>query len=254
MPAFLFAVTAFLSTPSARRATRDPRRRSGGPGISIHALREEGDPPGPRQGPRSSPNFYPRPPRGGRHGGRDFQRPGYNFYPRPPRGGRRLHHAALEPALLFLSTPSARRATDGLRSNLQTQLISIHALREEGDLTKRLKRTDTGISIHALREEGDGELRFALPSYWYFYPRPPRGGQHPRRSDTPKVTLFLSTPSARRATSACSAVLLHFTISIHALREEGDTAPALCSCLCFYFYPRPPRGGRPHESCRVRRP
>ena len=43
MPAFLFAVTAFLSTPSARRATRDPRRRSGGPGISIHALREEGD-------------------------------------------------------------------------------------------------------------------------------------------------------------------------------------------------------------------
>ena len=79
-------------------------------------------------------------------------------------------------------------------------MISIHALREEGDLTKRLKRTDTGISIHALREEGDGELRFALPSYWYFYPRPPRGGRHPRRSDTPKVTLFLSTPSARRAT------------------------------------------------------
>ena len=36
-------------------------------------------------------------------------------------------------------------------------IISIHALREEGDLRwtgKRLVRS--GISIHALREEGDG--------------------------------------------------------------------------------------------------
>ena len=34
----------FLSTPSARRATRHPAGRSGGSNISIHALREEGDP------------------------------------------------------------------------------------------------------------------------------------------------------------------------------------------------------------------
>ena len=33
-------------------------------------------------------------------------------------------------------------------------------------------------------------------------------------------------------------------ISIHALREEGDTR-ALWAALSFsYFYPRPPRGGR----------
>ena len=147
-------------------------------------------------------------------------------------------------------------------------MISIHALREEGDLTKRLKRTDTGISIHALREEGDGELRFALPSYWYFYPRPPRGGRHPRRSDTPKVTLFLSTPSARRATPASHPTgsawpeflstpsarratyrkhkeVQHGTISIHALREEGDLESAAGSAGQEDFYPRPPRGGRP---------
>ena len=146
-------------------------------------------------------------------------------------------------------------------------MISIHALREEGDLTKRLKRTDTGISIHALREEGDGELRFALPSYWYFYPRPPRGGRHPRRSDTPKVTLFLSTPSARRATPASHPTgsawpeflstpsarratyrkhkeVQHGTISIHALREEGDLESAAGSAGQEDFYPRPPRGGR----------
>ena len=56
--------------------------------ISIHALREEGD---ERRG--KSPGvflyFYPRPPRGGRH--RAAERAGGlrdDFYPRPPRGGR----------------------------------------------------------------------------------------------------------------------------------------------------------------------
>ena len=56
------------------------------------------------------------------------------------------------------------------------------------------------ISIHALREEGDA-LNY-------------------QRSRAPGV--FLSTPSARRATKGqrFSAVVLD--ISIHALREEGD--------------------------------
>ena len=34
---------------------------------------------------------------------------------------------------VFLSTPSARRATDGWTSTAHKLLISIHALREEGD-------------------------------------------------------------------------------------------------------------------------
>ena len=125
----------FLSTPSARRATltasrwtsthpnfypRPPRggRRPDpeGPGISghisIHALREEGDPPLPR-GRVIFLHFYPRPPRGGRpdlgctitsensflstpsarRATRNAGFPylaGMHFYPRPPRGGRRL--------------------------------------------------------------------------------------------------------------------------------------------------------------------
>ena len=33
----------------------------------------------------------------------------------------------------FLSTPSARRATDDVRNPLNLRQISIHALREEGD-------------------------------------------------------------------------------------------------------------------------
>ena len=38
---------------------------------------------------------------------------------------------------------------------------------------------------------------------------------------------------------------LKFCISIHALREEGDPVSFLPACLIGYFYPRPPRGGRP---------
>ena len=33
-------------------------------------------------------------------------------------------------------------------------------------------------------------------------------------------------------------------ISIHALREEGDANYPEFPLRCFYFYPRPPRGGR----------
>ena len=101
---------AFLSTPSARRATKSRWQRQHCRCISIHALREEGDAMPPAA-----------------------QRPFTYFYPRPPRGGRQLQAAVNEKAEKFLSTPSARRAT--LKSQTQYSLlnISIHALREEGD-------------------------------------------------------------------------------------------------------------------------
>ena len=59
------------------------------------------------------------------------------------------------------------------------------------------------------------------------------------------MELFLSTPSARRATW-CGAVRgwLRATISIHALREEGDRLKINPFARKSYFYPRPPRGGR----------
>ena len=81
-------------------------------------------------------------------------------------------------ARLFLSTPSARRATLPHRVYEHGRFISIHALREEGDFVCVLFYHDSNISIHALREEGDA---LHLPSGF-------RGRQ------------FLSTPSARRAT------------------------------------------------------
>ena len=55
------------------------------------------------------------------------------FYPRPPRGGRRLKWPSKDDVPEFLSTPSARRATQSERVRGQSVKISIHALREEGD-------------------------------------------------------------------------------------------------------------------------
>ena len=62
-----------------------------------------------------------------------------------------------------------------------------------------------GISIHALREEGDPE---------------------PDSCDC-EFVVFLSTPSARRATELHSFRQGQSEISIHALREEGDSK-SLC--------------------------
>ena len=103
--------------------------------ISIHALREEGDVPGWKSGDAASSYFYPRPPRGGRQSRSPATKPSRNFYPRPPRGGRRGTHL-LDPmkAIVFLSTPSARRATIQQSRINPSQHISIHALREEGDV------------------------------------------------------------------------------------------------------------------------
>ena len=57
--------------------------------------------------------------------------------------------------------------------------------------------------------------------------------------------LFLSTPSARRATYLLTVPPTSIKISIHALREEGDSISMPIWTMKFNFYPRPPRGGRP---------
>ena len=212
----------FLSTPSARRATSPDFAATVTIPISIHALREEGDAP-IRQSVSSATNFYPRPPRGGR---RVIVTPRWwtlYFYPRPPRGGRPAFWCRLRSVLEFLSTPSARRATRCFFVFAQSFVIS----------------------IHALREEGDDLLTINFFQHFDFYPRPPRGGRHyvfcswwagkrisihalreegDRRNAVGRQYNggFLSTPSARRATPMLWRRVL----------------------ILWNFYPRPPRGGR----------
>ena len=50
--------------------------------------------------------------------------------------------------LIFLSTPSARRATDLIHVETESEDISIHALREEGDSKNREKILCFCLIIH----------------------------------------------------------------------------------------------------------
>ena len=125
---------------------------------------------------------------------------------------------------LFLSTPSARRATCPIRLLPRSEQISIHALREEGDAVHGPENLVDAISIHALREEGDWAGRAHPSCKGYFYPRPPRGGRRCQPRPGSRPDQFLSTPSARRATATPGGDYSGVHISIHALREEGDLA------------------------------
>ena len=149
----LGSYTLFLSTPSARKATLLELDGRDGLGISIHALREEGDLNNDYLF-SDQYDFYPRPPRGRRpNGPKIWASTRKNFYPRPPRG-RRPASAA---------------------NSAATQRISIHALREEGDVSEYAGQYVQVISIHALREEGDSEIGSTSSTTANFYPRPPRG-------------------------------------------------------------------------------
>ena len=149
------------------------------------------------------PYFYPRPPRGGRHLNGSFLVVHLNFYPRPPRGGRRGLLWCIRATLIFLSTPSARRAT----------CTSARASSASANFYPRPPRGGRRCSPAGRR----GQCRFlSTPSarratfcafltiriLTHFYPRPPRGG---------RLAPTLIRPD-------------QYHISIHALREEGDPA------------------------------
>ena len=71
------------------------------------------------------------------------------------------------------------------------------------------------------------DIVFITCRSYNFYPRPPRGGRH---------NLDLKAAEGK-------------TISIHALREEGDLQNKGIRHIFGNFYPRPPRGGR-HEGMK----
>ena len=104
------------------------------------------------------------------------------------------------------------------------QKISIHALREEGDLYfMALYYNHDDISIHALREEGDRKnLALRLRRRVFLSTPSARRATFVIVPPTLSQSIFLSTPSARRATHEPPPQTAPSQISIHALREEGD--------------------------------
>ena len=200
----------FLSPPSARRATFAgfPKRMHCSPFLSPPSARRATfadvqaagrdlflSPPSAR---RATWTLATQPPRSS------------NFYPRPPRGGR--HHIILRRIRRFL--------------------ISIPALREEGDPIFLTRKPHFAISIPALREEGDAAGLAVGGDLIDFYPRPPRGGRPSPEEKEVHECVFLSPPSARRATKSMVIV-------------DGSRS---------YFYPRPPRGGRRNRAGRTAPP
>ena len=122
----------------------------------------------------------------------------------------------------FLSTPSARRATEGGEYSRAGEWISIHALREEGDAACCESACVEHISIHALREEGDAGPRPHNRQDCLFLSTPSARRATAYQRGGMKAAQFLSTPSARRATARRKWQTAKLSISIHALREEGD--------------------------------
>ena len=125
-------------------------------------------------------------------------------------------------AAKFLSTPSARRATEAARDTARCCVFLSTPSARRATGAHLVLDDGAVISIHALCEEGDNFQEVPGPFRVYFYPRPLRGG---RPTDTAFIEvdyLFLSTPSARRATDRLVTLPLGQTISIHALCEEGD--------------------------------
>ena len=221
----------FLSTPSARRATRPagpvPAKRS--KFLSTPSARRATC--ALQRVVGKVKNFYPRPPRGGRRVLSMTPTSSRYFYPRPPRGGRH----------------------DSCRCPAGRKPISIHALREEGDRVTLCSAVSILISIHALREEGD---RFSMER-WIpirnFYPRPPRGGRlHTYERFIARCTDFYPRPPRGGRHDSFTPELVYETISIHALREEGDVCWLYIRFVSKNFYPRPPRGGRPAMNASVK--
>ena len=103
-------------------------------------------------------------------------------------------------SLEFQSTPSVGRATPLFINRESDKLISIHALRGEGDL----------FLVHI------------YTPFQYFNPRPPWGGRL-RQISKPEGTTIISIHALRGEGDDTLIMLsIRLSISIHALRGEGD--------------------------------
>ena len=129
---------------------------------------------------------------------------------------------------IFQSTPSVGRATITTAMPEVYYVISIHALRGEGD--------NCGAPRRSLKRDFNprppwgGRPRFSAPypkNRRNFNPRPPWGGRPARRALRSRQLRFQSTPSVGRATLVAVRDMYDGGISIHALRGEGDSFMAL---------------------------
>ena len=193
--------TRFLSTLPARGATRDSRQSFSWWFISIHAPREGSDSGTTRPGTRTW-YFYPRSPRGERHG--------------------RAHGGAQHQRI---SIHAPREGSD-IEKNQQliAEIISIHAPREGSDGSNTGNQLTDAQFLSTLPARGaTSNLLFYGSIIPHFYPRSPRGERR-FSSFMARLSIFDFYPRSPRGerldaqTHFCYLLL----ISIHAPREGSD--------------------------------
>ena len=193
------------------------------PPISIHALREEGDGGGVLHAPLPPISIHALREEGDHDAIVDYRADGrFLSTPSARRATNKLLCAADEPGYFYPRPPRGGRLSQELLRS-KRNCISIHALREEGDSTPITGAVWMRQFLSTPSARRATALLFLRPaSLMHFYPRPPRGGRQALVQHSAMSVAFLSTPSARRATYCTTA--------------GGDGQ--------HYFYPRPPRGGR----------
>ena len=190
----------------ALREEGDPKPDHEWPGIhviSIHALREEGD-PGHSAALPTAPRFLSTPSarRATLMALPSLSRMAY-FYPRPPRGGRRqavLRRMRPPDISIHALREEGNRALTGT-SAVVSKFLSTPSARRATRLGEALRARNGFLSTPSARRATEALANYRQMNEEDFYPRPPRGGR-------------LAEQAAKTAAEM---------ISIHALREEGDS-------------------------------
>ena len=222
--------------------------------------------------------FYPRSPRGERHGqavsdgvqrsisihapreGSDAhlaggKPPRADFYPRSPRGERR-DAVGFAGGGVTISIHAPREGSDLVTSTLSINIkwISIHAPREGSDIPRSgCDAMLNFISIHAPREGSDRRAKHPLRPAANFYPRSPRG-ERPLKAGVRWWQVDISIHAPREG-SDCNTLAFQ-TVNTSFL----STLPARGATLIGgrhrhdhrNFYPRSPRGERRGSPSRSR--
>ena len=153
------------------------------------------------------------------------RRPRY-FYPRPPRGGRQPVRR-IQQRGKYISIHVPREGDDVCAAALigsALQFLSTSPARGTTAAPSHWARVGYCISIHVPREGDDKSMQRPYLTQWKFLSTSPARGTTSLSGASNKVAkIFLSTSPAR-GTTACQA---------RPAAWQG------------YFYPRPPRGGRP---------
>ena len=121
--------------------------------------------------------FNPRPPWGGRRQ-EGLRAESCKKFQSTPSVGRATFNSAVDKTeYLFQSTPSVGRATKINTPRITIIIISIHALRGEGDQNYIKQRTQ--FQDFNPRPPWGGRPKRTTPNYGYLYfnPRPPWGGR-----------------------------------------------------------------------------